>query len=107
MASKPTPVAVAEKSASIPKRPVIQHTKLLYASLQMELEKANNALHAADTALAIAASDRDREVEFVNQKFAAIREGLDAERADIITAIDGIEAALKAMSKEQKEVGNG
>jgi hypothetical protein len=107
MPAKPTPVAVAEKSAAIPKRPVIQHSKLLYASLQMELEKANNVLHAADTALTIAASERDREVEFAHQKFDAIREGLDAERADIITSIDGIEAALKAMSKEQKGIENG
>ncbi len=86
MPSKPTPVAVAEKSASIPKRPVIQHTKLLQASLH--------------------ASERDREIEFAQQKFDAIREGLDAERADIITSIDGIEAALKAMSKEHKEIGS-
>lgn len=109
MPSKPTPVAVAEKSASIPKRPVIQHTKLLQASLQMERQKANEALHLADTALAIAASERDREIEFAQQKFDAIREGLDAERADIITSMDGIEAALVAMAgkTEKKEIGNG
>lgn len=96
--TKPAPVAQAEKQASIPKRPVIQHTKLLTATLQAELRKAQGALQEADMALSIAAQDRDDAISLAKAKYDAIREGMDLERENIITCIDGLEAALKKMA---------
>lgn len=101
---KPTPVAAATKAATIPKRPVIQHTKLLTATLQAELRKAQGALQEADMALSIAAQDRDDAINLANARFDAIREGLDQERVDIIRTIDGIEAGLKAMAPQADNV---
>lgn len=103
-AKKQTPVAAAAKAATIPKRPVIQHTKLLTATLQAELRKAQGALQEADMALSIAAQDRDDAINLANARFDAIREGLDQERVDIIRTIDGIEAGLKAMSSQADNV---
>lgn len=95
-APKPAAVAEAEKRSSIPKRPVIQHTALFRAELQAALNVANNEMVQADSALSSAADERDMAVALANQKFEAIRAGLDAERADILLKTAGIEAALKA-----------
>lgn len=89
-------VAEAEINATIPSRPVIQHTKLLRAELQAAHIKANNALLSADAALSAAADSRDADIALANQRFDAIREELDAERTDILSSIKGIEAALAA-----------
>ena len=95
--SKTTPaVQEAQKRASIPKRPVIEHTKLFRAELQAALSAANNELMAADSALVSAADDRDMSISLANQKFEAIREGVDADRTDILLKITGIAAALAA-----------
>ena len=97
--TKPAPVAAvqeASKRASIPKRPVIEHTKLFRAELQAALSAANNELMAADSALVSAADDRDMSISLANQKYDAIREGVDADRADILLKITGIAAALAA-----------
>lgn len=89
-------VVEARKRATIPTRPVIEHSKLFRAELQAALNKANSALLNADSALSVAADDRDTDVTLANQRFDAIRAGLDLERADINRTIGGIEAALKA-----------
>ena len=101
---KPAPVTTAAKGASIPKRPVIQHTKLLTATLQAEHRKAQGALQEADMALSLAAQERDDAINLANAKFEAIREGLDAERRDIITSIDMLESALKASAPKADNV---
>lgn len=102
--TKPAPVTTAVKSASIPKRPVIQHTKLLTATLQAELRKASGALQEADMSLSLAAQERDDAISLANGRFDLIRQGLDAERADIISAMDGLEAALKSMASKPDNV---
>jgi hypothetical protein len=89
-------VAEATANATIPSRPVIQHTKLLRAELQVRLSSANGALTTADTALVVAAQDRDAAIELANQRYAAIRAEIDAERDDVLTTIAGLEAALHA-----------
>ena len=88
----------AAKRAAIPTRPIIGHTNLFRAELQAALSKANNALLSADNALSSAADDRDMAVSLANQKYEAIRVGVDAERSDIILNIEGIEAALVAIN---------
>ena len=93
---KPKAVTEAESNATIPSRPVIQHTKLLRAELQVKLNNANGALAVADTALTTAAGERDAAIELASKRFDAIREELDAERTDILGSIKGIEAALAA-----------
>lgn len=102
--TKPTPVAQAEKKASIPKRPVIEHANLLRATLTATLRKAQGELQNADMALSLAAEERDDAVKLANERFAAIREGLDAERSDITTAIDAIEAALAKLTVKPDNV---
>lgn len=104
--SPPQPLAVAraEEKAKLPTRPVIEHTKLFRAHLQMEHSKANAALSEADLALANAASERDSLIELAKQKFDAIRAQLDSERHDIITTLTGIEAAMKAISPPAETV---
>lgn len=92
----PSAVADAKRRSSIPSRPVIEHTALLRAELQASLNRANGALLHADNALSVAADDRDMDIALANQRFAAIRQGLDAERDDIVRSIAGIEAALAA-----------
>jgi hypothetical protein len=106
-AKKPTPPAAPATyavKASVPKRPVIQHAKLLTATLQAEHRKAQGALQEADMALSLAAQERDDAINLANARFDAIREGLDQERADIIRTIDGIEAGLKAMAPQADNV---
>lgn len=92
----PAAVVAAEKRSSIPKRPVIQHTALFRAELQAALNIVNNEMVQADSALSSAADERDMAISLANQKFDAIRAGLDAERNDILLKTAGIEAALKA-----------
>lgn len=94
----------ARQRASIPKRQVIEHTKLFRAELQAALAAANNELMAADSALASAADDRDMAITLANQKFEAIREGVDADRADLLLKIGGIEAALHATAQASNVV---
>jgi hypothetical protein len=100
-------VQEATKRASIPKRPVIEHTKLFRASLQLELQAANAALAVADRDLTNAAAERDEaeetaqraydaSVAFARQRFDTIRTQVDAERDDILREINGIEAAMDA-----------
>lgn len=105
MTAKPKTVTVATSvkpaSVSIPKRQVIQHTKLFKAELNVALQSANNALAAADLALTAAAGERDMAIELANQRFAAIRSELDDERIDALTKITGIEAAMAAMEPEK------
>lgn len=107
---KPIAVAQAEKAATLPTRPVIQHTQLFRAELQVRLSKANGQLSEADLALTNAAAARDAAIELANQKYEAIRSELDAERQDIMTELAGIEAALtatapKAHTMAQVEMG--
>lgn len=90
------PVAEAKRRATIPTRPVIQHTSLFRAELQAALNRANGALLNADAALSVASDDRDMEVALANQRYDAIRGQIDAERSDILKNIAGIEAALAA-----------
>lgn len=98
------PVADAKRRASIPSRPVIQHTSLFRAELQAALNRANGALLNADNALSVAADDRDMDISLANQRFDAIREGIDAERIDILRSIAGIEAALAATGEPKANV---
>lgn len=102
--TKPTPVAQAEKQASIPKRPVIEHANLLRATLTATLRKAQGELQNADMALSLAAEERDDAIKLADDRFAAIREGLDAERDDINAAIDAIEAALAKLNPQPDNV---
>lgn len=105
--STATPPAVQEaaKRATIPSRPVIQHTSLFRATLQQLRSKATDALASADMALTAAASERDHEMDAAKRaydaacsvaasRFEAIRSELDAERADCICELDGIDAAM-------------
>jgi len=105
--TKPSPkpaVAEAKRRATIPSRPVIQHTGLLRAELQASLNRANGALLQADSALSVAADDRDMDIALANQRYDAIREGIDAERTDILRSIAGIEAALSATADKANVV---
>jgi len=92
----PPAVTEAKRKATIPSRPVIEHTKLLRAELQAAHIKASNALLSADAALSAAADSRDADIALANQRFDAIRAEVDAERDDILASIKGIEAALAA-----------
>ena len=103
-AAAPSAVAQAKRRASIPSRPVIQHTALLRAELQASLNRATGALLQADSALSVAADDRDMDIALANQRYAAIREGIDAERDDIVRSIAGIEAALAATGEPKANV---
>ena len=96
-------VTEAKKRATIPTRPVIQHTSLFRAELQAALRRANGALLNADNALSVAADDRDADMALVSQRFDAIRAQIDAERDDILRNIAGIEAALAATSPKEAE----
>lgn len=111
-----TPPAVFEASrkATIPSRPVIEHTKLLRANLQVELQAANAALAIADRELANAALERDEaktnnrlehemKDALADQTFDAIRAEVDAGRDDIKLKIAGIEAALAATEPAEPE----
>lgn len=99
-----TAVKEARKRATVPTRPVIEHSKLFRAELQAALNKATSALLNADSALSVAADDRDTDITLANQRYDAIRLGLDAERADIHRTIGGIEAALKATEPQSSNV---
>lgn len=99
--SLPAAVKEAAKRASIPKRQVIRHTSLFRAELQAALHAANNELLQADAALSSAADDRNTAIDLANQKYEAIRLGIDEERADLHTKIAGIEAALAATAPVQ------
>ena len=105
-------VAEAKRKATIPTRPVIEHTKLLRASLQVALQEKTAALAAADRDLANAASERDEAREanrhehemkdaLADQRFDAIRTEVDADRTDILSSMTGIEAALAATEPPQ------
>lgn len=96
-------VTEAKKRATIPTRPVIQHTNLFRAELQAALRRANGALLNADNALSVAADDRDADMALVSQRFDAIRAQIDAERDDILRNIAGIEAALAATLPKEAE----
>lgn len=115
--SKPAAVVAAEKKATIPKRQVVQHTKLLRAALQVEQSAKNDALASVERDLAHAAGVRDEEqesakraynmaVDLAAQKFMAIRAELDAERSDILSALEGIEAALETTRERPAEPSN-
>ena len=115
--SKPAAVAAAEKKASIPKRPVIQHTKLFRAELQVALREKNAALAVADRDLAIAASERDEALEanrreyeakdaLAVERFKVIRAEVDADRDDILRTIAGIEKALEATGEASAAPSN-
>jgi hypothetical protein len=128
-------VETAKERATIPTKPVVEHTKLFRASLQLELSAANNTLAGVDLALQIAASTRDEAVEaaenayesavkaaesayrlalntateakegalsFARERFNAIRFEVDLERNDLVTKIEGLEAALKATAPAEK-----
>ena len=105
-------------SASIPSRPVIEHTKLLRATLQVERKATNDALalvdlemqteagicdaaleaagRAYELAIAAASNALQGAVAIANERHNAIRAQLDEERNDLIRKLDGIEAALTA-----------
>lgn len=102
--TKPTPVAQAEKQASIPKRPIIEHANLLRTTLTATLRKTQGELQNADMALSLAAEERDDAIKLAHERYDAIREGLDAERDDITTAIDAIEAALAKLTVKPDNV---
>lgn len=108
-------VADAKRRASIPSRPVIQHTKLLRAELHLALQAMTAALAADDRDLANAAGERDETMEanrreyeakdaLAVERFRAIRSGIDANRADVIRAMEGIEAALAATGEPKANV---
>ncbi|MGV8950105.1 MAG: hypothetical protein ACOH2M_03305 [Cypionkella sp.] len=92
----PPPAKIAEARATIPTRPVIAHTKLFRAEMQVQHQALNNALANVDHALTAAAGERDAAVELANMRFAVIRAELDAERGDVLRNLDGVEAALDA-----------
>lgn len=113
-----TAVKDAKERASIPSRPVIEHTKLLRATLQVERKATNDALAAVDLEMEVEAGARDAAIEaadraydlameaafnaregthaLANERHNAIRAQLDEERNDLIRKLDGIEAALTA-----------
>ena len=92
-----TPAVVeATRNATIPKRQVVSHTKILRAELQVKLSDANGALAVADSALIAIAGERDGAIELANQRYEAFRHELDAERQDLLRSITGIEAVLEA-----------
>jgi len=104
-AAKPVAaVEDAQKRATIPTRPVIQHTALLRAELQAALNKATSALLKADNELSVAADDRDTDIALATKRFDAIRLQIDAERNDLHRAITGIEAALQATGEQPSNV---
>ena len=116
-APKPAAVISAEKKASLPKRQVVQHTKLLQANLLVEQSAKNDALASVDRDLAHAAGSRDEAREaaerafqmacaLADQTFEAIRGELDAERSDIIRSLEGIDAALDAIRDRPAETPN-
>lgn len=111
-------VTEARRRSSIPSRPVIEHTALLRAELQAQRSVTLDALASADMGLEVEAGIRDAAAEaaeraydlaltaasnvrsnsmaIATERFRAARAELDAERADIIRAMEGIEAALAA-----------
>lgn len=91
-----TAVVEANRNATVPKRQVVSHTKILRAELQVKLSDANGALAVADSALIAIAGERDGAIELANQRYEVFRRELDAERQDILRSITGIEAALIA-----------
>jgi hypothetical protein len=116
-APKRAAVISAEKKASLPKRQVVQHTKLLQANLLVEQSAKNDALAAVDRDLAHAAGVRDEAREaarracdmacaLADQTFEAIRGELDSERTDIIRSLEGIDAALDAIRDRPTEPSN-
>lgn len=115
--SKPAAVVTAEKKAAIPKRQVVQHTKLLRAALQVEQSAKTDALALVDRNLVHASDGRDEAkaaakraydmaCTLADQTFDAIRAELDVERADIIQSLEGIEAALDAVRERPSEPSN-
>ena len=115
---KPKAVAEAESSATIPSRPVIEHTKLLRATLQVERKATNDALALVDLemqteagvldaateaahqkyllAMQAAQAAYDGELVLANERHKAISAQLNEERNDLTRKLDGIEAALAA-----------
>lgn len=122
---KPKAVAEAESNATIPSRPVIEHTKLFRAERQIERKAMNDALAAVDHQLETEAGIRDAAIEaadrayelameaahnaregahaLATERFNAIRAEKDEERADIIRTLEGIEAALAATAPAKPE----
>lgn len=111
------PVEAAAKRATIPTRPVIEHTKLFRASLQVQQSAATDALSLVDRDLVHAADTRAEEMEAANraygmamaladQKYDAIRTELDAERVAIISVIDSIDAALAKLDPAPADESN-
>ncbi len=94
-------VIEAKRNATVPKRQVVSHTKILRAELQVKLSDANSALSVADAALIAIAGERDNAVELANQRYEAFRNELDGERNDILRSITGIEAALVATGDDK------
>lgn len=110
------PVEAAAKRATIPTRPVIEHTKLFRAELVilqqtalLDLAQVDHVLmtavdecetaqvaaaRAEELAIAAAAKARKGADELATQRLSAIRKGADKERADIIRKLDAIERAL-------------
>lgn len=119
------PVEAAAKRATIPTRPVIEHTKLFRAELQVQMAAVNCALDQVEHTLATAAGERDAAieaadgaydlamaaagktrkgaVELASQRFDAIRANLDKEQADLRHKKDGIEAALERTAEPKAE----
>lgn len=122
--AKPTtpvdPVEAAAKRATIPTRPVIEHTKLFRAELLLAQSAANSELEQADHIIVTAVEEKNAAqnaaaiaeqiaIEAANtarrgadalatQRFNTIRSEIEKERNDIICKLDSIEAALKSIA---------
>lgn len=87
----------AKRNATVPKRQVVQYTKLLRAELQTKLSDTTSALAVADAALIAIAGERDNAIELAQKRFEAFRYEIDEERKDILRSLTGLEAALEAL----------
>lgn len=105
-----------DTAAEIPARPVIQHTAIHLARLQMDLSATQSALDLVNHRIAAAdgerileheAADRARDmaVSFADQKHGEVTGELGKERDDLTRTLEGIEAGIAALSGNSAPTG--
>lgn len=95
-AAKAIAATTSAAESPTPSRPVIEHTKLFRASMQVAQRDAENALFVVDSELQAAAEGHEARMELERQRYAEVRRQLDEQRQDVVTHKAGIDAALAA-----------